>query len=229
MKFSEEQEQKRIKFMKFREEFHLSRQQLADKLNVSRGMISNIDNKYSAVPDSWHDKIKQVFKWDYIKECPCIEKEFTVNTSNIIPIPYYHVKAACNPHGEALVDYPEKDSLFADKRWLKNIIGINPYNCSIIEAKGDSMDSGLNKPDDIKDGDLLLIDNSAAEFINNKTFVIEITTSNELLIKKVTKNLDEKVILYSNNAIKYSPRTLSESDNALIIGRVVYNFSKGSF
>lgn len=140
----------------------------------------------------------------------------------IIPIPFYTAKAAAGS-GEQLPEYSENEIMYFDSRWLKNVIGIKPEHASIIQARGDSMDSGINKPDDIKDGDLLLIDDSVKEVLNNRIFVIEI--NNQLVVKRVIKELSGNVILYSNNP-KYTPRVLQNNDNAKIIGRVVWNGSK---
>ncbi len=210
----------------FRKEIlHLPQTEFAKKLDVTQSMIANIESGLTAFPPAWKDKIKKVFNYDIEKQAYIIEKEYTTVTSNIIPIPFYHVKAAANPKGEMLPDYTEEEALYFDKRWLKNFLGINPYNCSILQAKGDSMDSGLNKPDDIRNDDLLLVDNSDVEIVNNKIYIIELTTSNNILVKKVKQDLTGKVFLISNNE-KYPPRELLESDNALIKGRVVWNGSR---
>ncbi len=210
----------------FRKEvLHLSQTEFAKKLDVSQSMIGNIETGLTAFPAAWIDKIKKVFNYDIEKQTYIVEKEYTTVTSNIIPIPFYHVKVAANPKGEMLPDYAEEEALYFDKRWLKNFLGINPYNCSILQAKGDSMDSGLNKSDDIRNDDLLLVDNSDVEIVNNKIYVIELTTSNEILVKKVKQDLTGKTFLISNNE-KYLPREIFESDNALIKGRVVWNGSR---
>lgn len=224
MKLTEEQEYKRKRFVLFREDKRLSRKDLAKALDVSVSMISNIENGLSAIPDTWHKKIIQACGYDYIKGYEVtVEKEFTTVTSNIIPVPFYHVKAGANPKGELLPDYSEKEALFFDRRWLKNMLGVNPYNISIIQAKGDSMDSGRNQPDDIKDGDLLLIDNSDVNIINNRTYIFEV--NDELLVKKAMQDLLGVITLHSNNE-KYPPRLINEYDNVIVIGRVVWNGSK---
>lgn len=221
---TEEQEVRRLKFIEFREEKRYSRKELASKLGVSVSMISNIENGLTAIPDTWQKKIIEVFSYDYLKGYEVhVEKEFTTVTSNIIPIPFYHIKAAANPTGELMINYAEAEALYFDKRWLKNVLGINPYNASIIKAKGDSMDSGFNKSDDIKNGDLLLIDNSDTNIVNNKTYIIEI--GDKLLVKKVVQDFDGTISLISNNE-RYLPRILTECDNALIKGRVVWNGSR---
>ena len=104
---------------------------------------------------------------------------------------------------------------------MKNIIGVKPEHASIIQAVGDSMDGGNNP---IKNGDLLLIDDSVKDIINEKIFVIQLNKS-ELVVKRVVKEWDGTVKLISNNS-KYKDRILREGEQAEIIGRVVWNGSK---
>lgn len=215
------------KLENFRKSLNLSQEEFAKKLNKGTSTIGMVEANKRPLSASLKETIKTIFNYDIDKQIYIIEKEFTTITSNIIPIPFYHIKAAANPKGEVLPDYTEEDALFFDKRWLKNVLGVNPYNCSIIEAKGDSMDSLQDKEEDIKDGDLLLIDNSATNIINGKVYIVDITSSNELLVKKVKIDFNGKVSLISNNP-KYPIRELTEADNAIIQGRVVWNGSKGN-
>lgn len=210
------------KLKDFRNSIRLSQKELAIKLEVGLSSISMVESDNRTLSRNLKEKILNIFNYDIDKEQECFKKEVT---SNIVPIPFYHVKAAANPKGEFILDYQESESLYFDLRWLKNVLGINPFNSSIIQAKGDSMDSGLNKQDDIKDGDLLLVDNSDLNIVNNRTYIFEI--NEELLVKKAVQDFNGSVTLYSNNE-KYAPRILNEGDNAIVIGRVVWNGSKGN-
>ena len=214
------------KLKEFREDvLNLTQQEFVNKLGMSLSAVSMVECGKRNISKNVKEKIKEIFNYDLDKEAYIQEKEYTTVTSNIIPIPFYDVKAAANPKGELMLDYPESESLYFDKRWLKNILGINPYNASIIQAKGDSMDSGLNKSDDIKDGDLLLVDNSDLNIVNNRIYIFEI--NNELLVKRAVQDFSGTITLYSNNS-KYPPRILNEGDNAIIVGKVVWNGSKGN-
>ena len=210
------------KLKDFRNSLRLSQQEFAVKLGVGLSTISMIECGKNKISRFVKEAILKVYNFNIETGTQELKKEIT---SNIIPIPFYDVKAAANPKGELMLDYPESESLYFDKRWLKNILGINPYNASIIQAKGDSMDSGLNKSDDIKDGDLLLVDNSDLNIVNNRTYIFEI--NNELLVKRAVQDFSGTITLYSNNS-KYSPRILNEGDNAIIVGKVVWNGSKGN-
>ena len=117
--------------------------------------------------------------------------------------------------------------MYFDKRWLENIIGLKQKNAVLIQAKGDSMDSGLGRADDIKDGDLLLLDDSVTEFINNQIYVVSLFNT-EIYVKKIVKEWTGEVSLVSNNP-NYPPMKISEESEAKIIGKVMWNGSKGSF
>ena len=215
------------KLKDFRESLNLSQQEFVDKIGMSLSAVSMVECGKRNISKTVKERIKQVFNYDIDKQEYITQKEFVTVTSNIIPVPFYHVKAAANPKGELLLDYTEEEALFFDKRWLKNVLGVSPYNCSIIQAKGDSMDSGMGRKDDIKDGDLLLVDNSCVDIVNNRIYIIELVASSELLVKKVFQDIKGNVSLISNNE-KYPPRVLTEADNAMTLGRVVWNGSRDS-
>ncbi|MCD7779622.1 MAG: hypothetical protein LUH05_02990, partial [Candidatus Gastranaerophilales bacterium] len=162
------------KLKRFRKSLDLGQVAFAQALNIARATISMIECGKYKISHTVKEAIKQKYNYDIDSESYITKKEFVVNTSNIVPIPFYEVKAAANPKGEIMVDYPESQALYFDKRWLENILGVNPFNASIIQAKGDSMDSGLNKSTDIKDGDLLLVDNSNINLVNGLIYVIEL-------------------------------------------------------
>lgn len=234
----------------FRKNLGLNQTQFAESLGISQAAIANIENKSRNVSPAIALALLKKYGWDFEEdkvEDILAERETGLGIQpdtkskkpeyygfkkeeqgyecnfNVIPIPFYLVKAAAG-NGETLSDYPEKDVIYFDARWLKNIIGINAKHATIIQAKGDSMDSGQNKIDDIKDGDLLMVDDSVKEIINNKIFVIRLSES-ELVVKRVFQEFDGTISLISNNP-KYADRVISECDSAVIIGKVVWNGSK---
>ena len=87
------------------------------------------------------------------------------------------------------------------------------------------MDSGWNQPDDIKDGDLLMVDTSQTTG-NNQIFVIMVNNS-ELRVKKLFKR-GEALYISSNNS-KYKEEVYYPDNTDFevkVIGRVVWNGSK---
>lgn len=147
------------------------------------------------------------------------------NSEHVIPIPFYHVRASAGYGTLILEDVKSENVIFFDTRWLQDVIGIKPRNASLITAVGDSMDSGLQQKDDIKDGDILLVDHSITEG-NNKIFVVQ-TNENELKVKKIKRNLDGTLTLISNNPnykdVVYKGK---DANKIKILGRVVWNGSQ---
>lgn len=151
--------------------------------------------------------------------------EHQLTNENVIAIPFYNVKAAAGSGIEA-PSYTDKDVLYFDRRWIRNVLGADPSNLSIIQCKGNSMDSGTNNPDDIKDGDLLLIDTSQ-KMGNNKTFVFR--EDNDLRVKKLKWELSGTLSIISNNP-SFQTEILEPDMLALtnfeIIGKVIWNGSR---
>lgn len=141
--------------------------------------------------------------------------------NNIVTIPFYNAKAAAGK-GNSCPEYEECSFLYFDRRWIKNFLAAKPENLSIIQAQGDSMDSGWEQPTDIKDGDLLMVDTSQTTG-NNKVFVI-LVNNTDLRVKRLFK-MGENLHIVSNNP-KYKEEVYSpnESENEIkIIGRVIWN------
>lgn len=151
--------------------------------------------------------------------------EHQLANENVIAIPFYNVKAAAGSGIEA-PSYTDKDVLYFDRRWIRNVLGADPNNLSIIQCKGNSMDSGTNNPDDIKDGDLLLIDTSQKRG-NNKTFVFR--EDNDLRVKKLKWEFSGTLSIISNNS-SFQTEILEPDILALtnfeIIGKVIWNGSR---
>ncbi len=222
----------RIKYVRINILGIYTQKEFAEKLNTTKIVISNIE---TGKTDTLNKNILKILtvnydingEWlltgkgepkgrnieDYIK---------LFKSSYTFPVPFYNVKAAAG-NGNILPDYEEKDVLFFDIRYLKNILNANPVNLSLILADGDSMDSGENRADDIKDEDLLLVDNSQKEPINGRIFVIR--KNDKLFVKKIKKDIAGNITLLSNNP-KYSPIELTPFDNAEIIGKVIWNGSR---
>lgn len=212
------------KLKNFRADRKLSQAQLAQIIGVTQASVAMIEKDTRPVTANFKLAFQKAFGLDWDSQTASGDSYSYENLNkfyeNIIPIPFYSAKAAAGI-GETLPDYPEADVIYFDKRWLKNIIGVKPEHASIIQAVGDSMDGGNNP---IKNGDLLLIDGSVKDVINEKIFVIQLNKS-ELVVKRVVKEWDGTVKLISNNS-KYKDRILKEGEQAEIIGRVVWNVSK---
>ena len=208
------------KFKEIRKNNGLSQIEFAQILGVSTGLVGSIETGSRSVSKAICMKIKELYDIDLLeKDSSCIQSE------NIIAIPFHQIGAAAGA-GTWLSDEPINDVMYFDKRFLSNIIKCENYkHLHIIYASGDSMDSGWNQPDDIKDGDLLIVDTSQTTG-NNQIFVIMVNNS-ELRVKKLFKR-GEALYISSNNS-KYKEEVYYPDNTDFevkVIGKVIWNGSK---
>lgn len=214
------------KLKEFRTSLGLTQEEFACSLdNVSKSLINSIESKDRNLSDKLNAKIKDKYGVDLLSEINKEKWGFKV-PENVVDIPIYDIGAAAG-EGTILTDEPVKDKISFDKRLLQQIIKTDNYShLHIIHAVGDSMDSGWNQPDDIKDGDFLMIDTSQTTG-NNQVFVILVNNS-ELRVKKLFKKGDTLFISSNNPKYKEEVYTPDNSDiEVQVIGKVVWNFSKG--
>lgn len=226
-------------FKRLRKLFGDTQAIFAKKLNTSQQTIAMIENNNRAVPRSIRENFYKNFGLSYDEAIQCKTQEelgialnkknvvdSVLNDSQVVALKFYPCIQAAAGLGNYLINDSQSEVLYFDKRWLKNIIGINPQNAFIIQAQGESMDSGMNKIDDIKDGDLLMVDTSKLEG-NNKIYVIN--QNNEIRVKRLFYNLDGSLTISSNNP-KYQDEKYKAEDanfiNIQVLGRVVWNGSK---
>lgn len=200
----------------FRNKVGLSQPALAEALGVSKGLIASIEIGSRTLSHKLNQKIIDVFGENIlhpeVKECL---------PDNMLAVPFFPDAQAAAGTGEELPLVETKEVFYCDKRWLQNVIGAKPESTIVIKAKGNSMDSGLNLKDDIKDGDLLFVDFNNKEVINNKTYVIQ--QGNNLRVKKLRKEFNGDLYLVSNNEKEYPVERVAEETT--VIGRVMWNCS----
>ncbi len=210
--------------------------EFAEKLETYQQVIAMVENNKRDVPKSVRATFYKAFGVSYERAIECNTKEelnvllnsqtiTNNNKNNIIAIPIHDISASAGV-GTWLSDEPEVDKMFFDKRFLKQILKSDDYShLHLIHAQGDSMDSGWNQPNDIKDGDLLLVDCSQTTG-NNQIFVIRVNNS-VLRVKRLFKRGD--VLYISSNNPKYKDEVYYPDNTDVmieVIGRVVWNGSK---
>jgi len=138
-----------------------------------------------------------------------------VSRPSLTPLPIYDVQASAGT-GIVSSDRPESSVIYLEPEYLRQL-GANPAECSVIAAKGDSMDPT------IPDGSMLVIDHSQSEIRDGCIYVLNV--SGDLLVKRVQRDVVDanKIKLRSDNK-RYKTQTITERDMAdlRVIGRVVY-------
>lgn len=222
-----------------REKLNFSQAKLAKFLGIPQSTIGQTESGKRNAGESYKFAFFKKFGMDFDtyngEDLNIDERKNTVNTkpnndviktnTNIIAIPLYEIGAAAGK-GTWLTDEPDKEFMYFDKRFLKQILKTENFSgLHLIHASGDSMDSGWNQPNDIKDGDLLLVDTQQTTG-NNQIFVILVNNS-ELRVKRLFKRGDALYI--SSNNPKYKEEVYYPDNNDFevkVIGKVVWNGSK---
>lgn len=202
----------------------LTQDKLAEELEVSKSLIVAIENGDRNISLKLLKKIQDKFNVDLYSASPVAPIN---DSNNIVALPIHNVSASAGA-GTWLGDEPEQDVMYFDKRFLKQILKRDSFEpIHIIYAKGDSMDSGWNQPDDIKDGDLLMVDTSQTTG-NNQIFVI-LVNNQELRVKRLAKKADTLYITSNNSNYKPEIHTPDDSEVEIkVVGKVVWNGSKES-
>lgn len=135
-------------------------------------------------------------------------------SSSFAYLPFYEDVEAAAGAGAAVIS-DAAHSVIGFARDLLRDSGASPQNCTVIRARGDSMQPT------IPDGALLVVDHSQREIVNGYITVIGI--ADDLLVKRVRRRMDGMIDLISDNPA-YAPETLGPAalQQLRVIGRVVY-------
>ena len=212
------------------EKQNLNQSKLATITGIKQQVISRLltsKNPEDKATPALKYALLKYFSFDMDTGCYTVGVKTEYDDDNIISIPLHDISAAAGA-GTWLGDEPEQDVMYFDKRFLKQILKSENYEAlHIIYAKGDSMDSGWNQPDDIKDGDLLMVDTSQLTG-NNQVFVI-LVNNQELRVKRLSKRGDTLYITSNNSAYKEEIYRPDDSEiEVKVIGKVIWNGSKES-
>lgn len=227
-------------FKRLRQLLKLNQSEFAEKLGTHQQTIAMIENNKRGVPSSIRENFYKTFGFSYDDAICCeterqldnlqqikysvlntalenhikdLDKE-VYNKLNYAMIPYYSAKAAAG-EGAEVFNYPEKDVIYFDKRYLYAVVGHNIEHLSLITAEGNSMQPS------IQDGDLLMIDDSIKEIRPNKIYVIR--QDSKLRVKRLRTELTGETLIISDNP-QYPPETMNKETE--IIGQVVWNGNK---
>lgn len=130
-----------------------------------------------------------------------------------LPI-YNEIQASAGP-GATVPATEQADGVVAFARPFLRDLGATPDRCSIIWARGDSMQPT------IPDGSILVVDCSQTDVVNGCIYVLNV--DDDLLVKRVRRRLDATIEIVSDNAM-YPPESLRAEQlrHLRVVGRVVY-------
>lgn len=138
-------------------------------------------------------------------------------SSDYCHVPLYNIQAAAGHGSYVDSEYP-LDVVAFRTDWIKNELRLDPKQLSLIFVTGDSMEPTLHS------GDIVLIDHSSIENINDGLWVIRMGSGP--LVKRIQKKLDNKLVIKSDNKEGYDPIEIDltkEYEDLEFIGRVVWH------
>lgn len=205
------------KLRNYRNNLKLTQEELSKVLNVSLKSLKDAEDGIIPVSKDIIFGLKNTFAEEFGMP------DFTEDTtSTILPIPYYRPFITKKTEDGLSFDYPNKESMYFDRKYLQDVLKVNTENSSIVIAKGNAMDSGHGLPTDIKDGDYLFIDNSIKHIADGKILVMEID-KNYPIIRKVSIQ-EDSIVLKSENS-EYKDIKVSSVRDIIVIGKVIFNVS----
>jgi phage repressor protein C with HTH and peptisase S24 domain len=134
-----------------------------------------------------------------------------IDASEFELVPYLDIEASAG--NGSLIDLELQTSQMAFRRdWLIQR-GLQANKCTLIKARGDSMEQTIH------DGDLLLVDRRIDSIKDDAIYIIE--SDNHLVVKRVQQALDGSLIILSDNP-RYEKQVISpeRAKEVKIIGRV---------
>jgi transcriptional regulator with XRE-family HTH domain len=150
-----------------------------------------------------------------------VQLEGSIAAPNTITIPRLSVVASMGRGIESMDNLEDVVyQLIVHEDWLdKHLPGINRNKLAIITGGGDSMAPTIN------DGDLLLVDYSAAEIHKDGVYVLSADT--RLFVKRVMRKSNRKLLISSDNPAVKLVEELDEKNghDVIVHGRVVWVFN----
>lgn len=202
----------------YRKKHNLKVTELANLLNFTQVYITNIENDKRKMPDSVLEGLKNVMsndEFEVLKKAVDLSRSPETVKKELLElkeikyieqkkIPYYRDIQASAGYGcyntEGSYEYLEVPSEFAKE-----------HNIAIT-VNGDSMEP------EIQDGDIIIIDTSKTEYLENKIVVVNYRDA--IYLKKLIRDQNENLYLFSINP--YYPKILIEDIAELkIIGKLI--------
>lgn len=170
---------------------------------INKGQIPNFPKeKLILVSELLHIDLKSLIRYNNGEISDVVFDEDPVPTISQIRIPYLNLASTAESGYYNDIEYIDSYFTVSSGKFI-NSLG-NFKKPAVIIVKGNSMHSTLN------DGDLVLVDSAATEFIEGKVFVVMI--NNELFIKRLFRNPSSGNIICSSDNPKYPPFEIKKEE-----------------
>jgi phage repressor protein C with HTH and peptisase S24 domain len=215
-----------------RKEIGLTQQQLADRIGVTKGTISAIENaKWGASTDTLQ-KLADVFGCsldDLFSEYPedasvggklparrAVKQRTALDPARYVFVRKYDDVRGGLGSGKFNEDHVEVSGTHAYRLDMILAKGWRPEALVVIRAEGDSMTPTVN------DGDVVLVNTDETAIVSGLLYAIE-DPDNGVRIKRLRKMLDGRVRVESDNPDKrmHPDDYLTPDSRARVIGRAV--------
>lgn len=212
---------------------------MAERLEISRGYLSEIENSKSVPSDKLLRSVqrefnvnfltptgKQVAKKNSVTHLPYPKfepSEPLIASENIrpygaepVPIPVYKgIKASAGNGSGSNGDEPPEAHVSFSPVYMRRHFGRSGDGFAMIYVKGDSMQPGL------LDGDEIVIDTRQRRVDRDGIYVI--TLRGDLKVKRIQQRLDGSLVVKSDNAA-YEAELVSaaQAEEFMVEGRLVW-------
>jgi len=134
---------------------------------------------------------------------------------DVVLVRRYDLRAAAGAGAEVTGEHIATAVPFS-RRYIEGVLRSAPEDLAVLDNDGDSMTPTID------DRDLLLVDLKQRTIRNGQVFVLRL--GNELVVKRVQRDVDGAVVLMSDNKAYPDRRlTQAEADQVDVIGRLVWS------
>jgi len=187
-----------------------TQKQLAEALGVHRSAVSQAKRK-NAIPESWIFKIASMFDINPAWLEKGTGTKFAVKDTMFRKIPVVKARL-CAGYGSFETDEGSEDYIMFPVSWLSR--QGNPEAMVLMNIFGNSMEPEL------KDGDMVLIDQSHKDILAGAVYAVGIDDT--IMVKRVEKRPGQLVLMSDNQHYDSIYFKGKEMNSVRIIGHVIW-------
>jgi phage repressor protein C with HTH and peptisase S24 domain len=184
-------------------------------LNLTAAPLGASDLRafYADLPDGSKIKVNIVTEKQIHHGAVNNTSEKSHNISRYAEVPRYETALSAG-HGSITDQSSESiGNYIIDRQWLRTLTSSSPENLAVVKVSGDSMEPTL------RNGDWVLVDRNQTEI--NREGIFAFAVGDAVWVKRLTLNLQDKLIRIISDNTKYPIQDLNE-DELNIIGRIIW-------